>query len=196
MAREKLTEVTTDLITDSGTVLWSFVKGEQLEFPIILDFLEGSATTGYTFEAVVVEALNVLDQADRPNTIRPSGVQTVLTVRTPDFVGAWNSASQYNYEEVVSYGGLYYRLLSAVAYTSSTTPDLDATWEVTTLNRVYIQFPSTLGATYNVQPTVSGSVYGFFELRVTEPNNSVFRKTWKPTRGLVEILFSPTDIVP
>jgi hypothetical protein len=195
MAREKLTEVSTDLITDAGTVLWSFIKGEQLEYPITLDFLEGAATTGYVFEAVVVEALNVLDQQERPTTIKPAGVQTVLVVRRPDFVGAWNALTQYNYEEVVSYGGLYYRLLSGVAYTSATTPDLDATWEVTTLSRIYVQFPSTLGATYAVQPTVLGSIYGFFELRVTEPNNSVFVKTWKPVRGMVELLFSPTDIV-
>jgi hypothetical protein len=195
MAREKLTEVTTDLIADAGTVLWSFIKGEQLEYPITLDFLNGAATTGYVFEAVVVEALNVLDQQERPTTIKPSGVQNTLVVRQPDFQGAWSALTEYNYEEVVSYGGKYYRLLSGVAYTSATTPNLDAVWEETTLSRIYVQFPSSLGATYAVQPTVLGSVYGFFELRVTEPNNSVFVKTWKPVRGMVELLFSPSDIV-
>ena len=53
-----------------------------------------------------------------------------------------------------------------------------------------------LGNDYQVQPSVAGSTYGFFELRVTEPANPIFARTWKPIRGMVEIQFSPTDIVP
>jgi len=34
MARSRLTDPTLDLVTDAGAVLWSMVKGEQLEFPI------------------------------------------------------------------------------------------------------------------------------------------------------------------
>ena len=52
MARSRLTETTDDLVTDSGAVLWSFVKGEQLEFPITLNFVE-NVTAGYAYEAVV-----------------------------------------------------------------------------------------------------------------------------------------------
>ena len=40
MARSQLTEISEDLNTDSGSVLWSLVRGEQLEFPITMNFIE------------------------------------------------------------------------------------------------------------------------------------------------------------
>ena len=40
MARSRLTNTSQDLISDGGAVVWSFVKGEQLEFPITLNFIE------------------------------------------------------------------------------------------------------------------------------------------------------------
>jgi hypothetical protein len=70
---------------------------------------------------------------------------------------------------------------------------LDAKWEVTTLNKIYVQFPNTLATGWAVQPLASSATYGFFELRVTEPTDAVFTRTFKPVRGMVEILFSPTD---
>ena len=194
MARSQLTELADDLITDSGSVLWSFIKGEQLEFPVTMNFV-ADVTLGYTYEAVVIEALNVVNSDEKPTAIQPSGVQTVLTVRTPVKRGNWDSASAYNMEEVVYYGAKYYKLSTGVARINSTTPNSDPLWIETTLNKIYIQFPSTLSSTWAVSPAVNASVYGFFELRVTEPNNSIFRRTWKPIRGMVEILFSPTEIV-
>jgi hypothetical protein len=195
MARSKLTETKDDLIEDSGSVLWSFVKGEQLEFPITLTFVK-DVTAGYTYEAVVVEADNVPEDATVPTNIRSGGVQTKLTVRIPVDRGTWDSGQAYNKEEVVLYNGQYYKLAYGVARLSSVSPDLDSTWEKTNLNRVYLQFPKTLGATWSVQPTVGYPVYGFFELRVTAPADSIFQRTWKPIRGMVQILFSPTEIVP
>jgi len=195
MARSTLVNPTDDLISDSGAVLWSFVKGEQLEFPITMNFI-GNATAGYTYEAVVVEALNVVEQTEKPVTIRPGGIQTTLVVRVPTYRGTWNGTQAYNREEVVFYNGLYYKLLSGIARTNATPPSSDPLWEETTLNRVYLQYPSTLGSTWQIQPTVGFPTYGFFELRVTEPADAIFRRTWKPVRGMVEILFSPTDIVP
>jgi hypothetical protein len=195
MARSSLLETSDDLINDSGSVLWSFVKGEQLEFPISLNFVE-DVTTGYTYEAVVVEALNVANQTDRPITIKPSGVQTVLVVRIPTKRGNWDSAQAYNREEVVFYNNIYYKLLKGAGRVNSTPPSSDPLWQVTTLSKIYVQFPASLGNTWQIAPVVGSAVYGFFELRVTEPTDNIFRRTWKPVRGMVEILFSPTDIVP
>jgi hypothetical protein len=198
MSRAKLNVISSDVISDSGAVLWSFVKGEALEFPIYLDFLAtNQAVANYTFEAVVVEANNVADQDDKPDSIRVGGVQTVLTCRKPASLGNWNAATAYNYEDVVlnTSDSKYYRLLNGVNRVSATNPTVDPFWEETTLNRVYVQFPMTLASTWSVQPSVLGNAYGFFELRVTEPNNSIFVRTWKPVRGMVEILFSPTDVV-
>ncbi len=194
MARSPITEIADDLITDGGSVLWSFVKGEQLEFPITMNFIE-DVTAGYTYEAVVVEAANSVEDV-RPTTIQPGGVQTVLVVRVPTYRGTWDAAQAYNKEEVVLYNGVYYKLLTGAGRVNATPPSSDSLWSITSLSKLYIQYPSTLGATWTIAPSVGAPVYGFFELRVTEPPDSIFRRTWKPVRGLVQILFSPTDIVP
>jgi hypothetical protein len=191
MARSRLLDPANDLITDGGDVLWSFVRGEQLEFPITLNFVE-NVMAGYTYEAVVVEADNVAEQTTTPVTVKDGGITNVLVVRVPTNRGNWDSAQAYNKEEVVYYGGKYYKLVSGVALTNITTPDLDPNWLETSLSKVYLQFPKTLGSTWAQVPTVTTPVYGFFELRVTEPQDNIFRRTWKPIRGMVEILFSPT----
>ena len=195
MARSKLTNTSNDLITDSGAILWSFVIGEQLEYPITLTFIE-SAVSGYIFEAVVIEAANLPNQDTRPTTVEVAGIQTTLTVRIPTYIGVWSSGGAYNSEEVVQYSGLYYKLLTGAARVDPTPPDSDPAWELTTLNTVYVQFPSALGSTWAQAPEVEIPVYGFFELRVTEAANPIYIKTWKPVRGMIELLFSPTAVVP
>lgn len=198
MSRARLTQTPIDLVTDSGAVLLSIVKGEQLELPITLNFLADTSlkvSNNYIYEAVIVEANNVIGQTATPTELMPSAVKTTLTVRLPTYVGTWSSASAYNKDEVILYDGSYYKLISGSARTSATVPSSDALWEVTTLNTVYIQFPSTVANTWSIQPTVSSAVYGFIELRVTEPATSSFIRTWKPVRGVIEILFSPTDVV-
>jgi len=203
MARSRLTNTTQDLIADSGAVLWSFVKGEQLEFPITLNFVEDAsvkqdANKNYVYEAVVVEAQNIAGQTDRPTAVRvgASTVTTRLFVRLPKYIGTWQSVQAYNKEEVVLYAGKYYKLLQGSGRTSATLPNVDPLWAETTLNTIYLQFPSTLASTWQVQAAVDSPVYGFFELRVTEPIDPVFTRTFKPVRGMVEILFSPTDETP
>jgi hypothetical protein len=195
MARSKLTEIEDDLITDSGSVLWSFIKGEQLEFPITMNFIE-DVTSGYTYEAVVVEGANISGQDTPPVTIQPNGVQTNIVVRVPTKRGNWSAVDGYNKEDVVLYNGIYYKILLGSSRVNATPPNLDPVWQVTSLSKIYIQFSKTLGSTWAVAPIVGKPVYGFFELRVTEPNDAIFSRTWKPVRGMVEILFSPTDIVP
>jgi hypothetical protein len=198
MARSKITDTTEDLMTDSGAVLWSFVKGEQLEFPITLDFIESTSSVSYSYEAVVIEALNVSGQTDRPVTDKPNGVQTTLVVRVPVYRGVWDQAQAYNTEDVVLYNGLYYRKLreATEGVINSTPPSSSTKWSVTVPNRIYVRFPLTLGSTWEINPAVASPVYGFFELRVTEPSSYDFPRTWKPIRGMVELLFSPTHLVP
>jgi len=196
MARSRITDTgRKDLITDAGSVLFSFVKGEQLEFPVTLNFLE-DATAGYTYEAVVVEAQNLFGQTGKPTTVLAGGVQTVIPVRVPTNRGTWDAVQAYNTAEVVSHSGIVYQLVAGAAVVNAVTPDLDPNWTVTTLNKIHLQFPTTLADTYAISASVNSPIYGFFELRVTEPNTSVYRRTWKPIRGMIEILFSPTDIVP
>ena len=197
MARSRLTNTSQDLIADGGAVLWSFVKGEQLEFPITLNFVEDASVksnNNYVYEAVVVEAANVARQVDRPTDIRENGVQTRLFVRLPVYLGAWQAAVAYNKEDVVLYNNKYYKLVQGSGRVNSTVPTTDSMWTETNLNTIYLQYPSTLASTWTVQPVVDSPVYGFFELRVTEPQDQIFTRTFKPIRGMVEILFSPTDV--
>ena len=195
MARSKLSTVVSDLLSDGGNVLFSFVKGEQLEYPIDLNFI-ADAGNGYIYEAVVVEGDNTAGQTTPPVDIKANGTQTKLTVRIPTYMGAWAGATLYNAGQVVVYNSIYYTLLFGVSRSSSVPPPSDPLWQVTTLSRLYVQFPLTLGATWLNNPTVGSNVYGFFELRVTEASAASFPKTWKPVRGMVELVFSPTDVVP
>ena len=198
MARSRLTNTSQDLISDGGAVLWSFVKGEQLEFPITLNFIEDASvkpSNNYQYEAVVVEANNVAAQTDRPTSIKTGGVQTTLFVRLPIYLGAWQSAQAYNKEEVVLYNNTYYKLVQGSGRISSVLPNVDPYWEETVLNKIYVQFPSTLASTWSVQAYADNAVYGFFELRVTEPADQIYTRTFKPVRGMIEILFSPTSEV-
>lgn len=191
MARSSLTKVTNDLQSDSGSVLLSMVLGEQLEFQIQLGFL-AIATSDYTYEAVVIEADNVTP-GTIPTAAKTGGVQTVLNVRVPTYRGVFDIGNVYVREDVVLYtDNKYYKLRSTV---TGKTPGIDSVWELHNPATVYVQFPEWLGSNWSVQPLLNGVVYGLFELRVTEPEGSVFRRTWKPVRGLVSLDYSPTAIV-
>jgi hypothetical protein len=194
MARSRINTIETDLVSDSGSVLFSLVRGEALEFPIKVQFVNDIEP--YVLEAVVVEGENAFGQDEPPEDIEPSGVETTLFIRIPIRRGVWDAATAYNREDIVIHSGSYYKLLSGVARVASILPEEDPLWEETALNVIYVQFPASLVEDYKVLPIVGKPVYGFFELRVTEPNNSIFVHTWKPVRGMVEVLFSPTHIVP
>jgi hypothetical protein len=202
MARSQLNEIAIDANTDEGSILWSIVQGEQLEFPVTLNFLTNAY--GYTYEAVVMEAENVSGDDTVPTTPMPSGVNTTLTVRVPPEMGTWNSGTTYAREDVVEYpasSGLYFKSKASGNLNHAT--NLTQYWDSYVPNKVYIQFPEKLTQTsvspawaaWSVQPTFKSSVYGFFELRVTEPGGGIYQRTWKPMRGLVEVLYSPTAIV-
>jgi hypothetical protein len=195
MARSDITSPTVDLQSDGGSVLWSMVRGEQLEFPITLSFIE-NVGAGYTYEAVVVEGLNVAGEI--PSIAKPSGDQVTLNVRVPNYRNIWVATNSYDREDVIRYSNVYYKLGNQTSYISSTTPNLDPNWEIYIPNVVYVQFPAALSISpvWSVLPTATTAVYGFFELRITEPTGGIFRKTWKPVRGLVKIMYSPTEDVP
>lgn len=191
MARSSLTNITNDLQSDSGSILLSLVQGEQLEFAIQLGFLT-IATSDYTYEAVVIEGDNVTP-GTVPTAAKVGGVPTTLYVRVPNYLGAYNLNDPYPRESVVLYNGTYYK-----ARTTATgkTPGTDPAWEEHNPATVYVQIPDTLGSTWSTQPVLNGVVYGLFELRVTEPEGSVYKRTWKPVRGLISLDYSPTAIVP
>lgn len=191
MARSFIISEGEDLISDSGTVLWSLVVGEQLEYPITLNFVE-DVTENYTYEAKIIEANNESGQLNAPVNIRNNGTVTDINVRVPIKRGNWDAAQAYNKEEVVIYQGKPYKLLGGVARTNNLLPTQDSMWEETSLSKIYLQFPKSLGDTWSVKPGIGYAVYGFFELRVTEPPDYIFTRTWKPIRGMVQLQYSPT----
>ena len=196
MARSAITAITDDLIDDSGSVLWSLIQGEQLEFPIVLNFV-AVATSDYTYEAVVIEALNEDGATTVPTRARPSGVQTTLAVRVPTFKGVWDPAIQFFREDVVLYDNVYYRLDRSI-YTLSSLPSAGSPWVVHNPGTVYLQIPASLSVlpAWAIQPSITSPVYGYLELRITEPGGGVYQRTWKPVRGMVQLRYSPTANVP
>lgn len=196
MARARLGNIQDDLQKDDGAVLWSIVQGEALEFEVTLNFLT-NADAGFTYEAVVVEGQNIEGSGEKPEGTFVGAVETSLNVRVPPEKGAWNGATAYDREDVVFYVDRYYKLSVNTGYVNATTPDVDPVWEEFVPNKVYLQFPDTLSLSpaWAVQPLVNKPVYGFFELAVEEPVGAVFKRRWKPMRGMVEMLYSPTQQV-
>lgn len=60
-------------------------------------------------------------------------------------------------------------------------------------NTFKIVFPEDLIENWNQQPTPDKPVYGFIELEVRDVGTGDFQQIWKPLRGLVEVLYSPTE---
>jgi hypothetical protein len=195
MARSKITDLTVEQMSDSGSVLWSIVQGEQMEIPINIDFVKSPSS--YSYELAVVEALNVAAQTNAPAAVHDTPVIDILNVRYDTFVGVWSASGFYNAGEVVSYQGAAYLCISDDdGYTNATPPDMDLSWVLSSFGRVYVQVPSTLSSNWHQQPDVNSPVYAFVELRVTANYSLVYIETLKPVRGMIEVLFSPTAIAP
>jgi hypothetical protein len=69
-------------------------------------------------------------------------------------------------------------------------PILDA---VVTDNTFKIVFPESLIENWTQQPTPDKPVYGYIELEVRDTGVGTQQQIWKPIRGLVEVLYSPTE---
>ena len=129
MARTPITSTTVDLTVDNGNALWALVQGEQLEFPVVLNFLV-IATSDYTYEAVVMESDNILNDDGIPTKAKSGGINTTLVVRVPTWRGNWEAATSYNSQDVVYYttNSKYYKKIAGTG-ANATTPDLDTNWE-------------------------------------------------------------------
>jgi len=196
MARTTITAEGEDLVDDSGTVLWSFIRGEQLEFPIVINFLtDCTDSSGYEFAAIILEAENAPNQVEAPDTVESDGEITDLTegsgIRLLHNAGTWDAGTGYDAGDLVLYNTKYYSLLGGTARINSTTPNLDLYWAECTKNTIFVRFPDTLGSEWAIKPKIGYSTYGFFELSVQEPSDFAFRRKWKPVRGMVELLYSP-----
>ena len=64
---------------------------------------------------------------------------------------------------------------------------------VVTDNTFKIVFPENLIEAWTVQPSPDKPVYGYIELEVRDTGEGNLQQIWKPLRGLVEVLYSPTE---
>lgn len=144
MSRSKITSPSKDLVTDTGSVLFSMVEGEQFHFSLTLQWLTNISQ--YTITAKVVEANN-----DGLGTI-PSEVATTPTITT---------------------------------LPTLETSDSD--------NVFKLVIPSDLIANWAVRPKPNASVYGFMDLEIKDTGTEHEQQIWKPVRGLIEVLYSPTE---
>jgi len=55
--------------------------------------------------------------------------------------------------------------------------------------------PDDLVANYAVKPDVAKPVYGFIGLEIADNGEGGAQQKWKPLRGLVEILYSPSEAI-
>jgi len=197
MARSNITNIKQEFNVDRGSAMISIVRGEQLEIPIVLDFVEIAASSGYIFEAVVIEAANT-KPGEIPEEENPNGIETAVNVRIPSNMGQWVSGLAVNFGDFVSEGGRYYTPKRTTTAADTVSPSTDFNlWSELDPRTVYLQIPSTLSVNplWEVLPKVNKPVYGFFELTgVQSAQYGVvgFSKLTKPVRGLIEIRFSPS----
>lgn len=71
-----------------------------------------------------------------------------------------------------------------------TLPIIDS---VTTDNKFKLVIPETLIDSWAQQPTVDKPVYGFLGLEIDDGGVGNAKQVWKPLRGLVEVLYSPSE---
>lgn len=60
-------------------------------------------------------------------------------------------------------------------------------------NEIKLVIPQTLVSSFSVQPDVNKPVYGFIGLEVADLGVGSAQQVWKPMRGLIEILYSPSE---
>ena len=183
--RSRLLNPRQDLISDNGAILLSLIQGEQLEYPIVLN------TGSFVLNAVCVEGFNLPSQKRAPSAIRPGGVRTPLTIRKPNYRGTWNPIVAYDVGDLVVHEGRHLTRRISASPIDSSVPVDGPIWNEISAGTVYLRLPSELSMDWQIQPSVNSPVYGFIEVAVSETGGG-FPRTWKPVRGLIEYLYSPT----
>jgi hypothetical protein len=66
---------------------------------------------------------------------------------------------------------------------------------IPTDNVFKLVFPETLTSTWSTAPLPNKPVYGFFGIEIADAGVGSAQQIWKPVRGLVEVLYSPTEAI-
>lgn len=193
MPRATITNRKLDLNSDNGAILWSIIQGEQFESMLTFKYLED--IEDIIFKAVLIEAANVAltedDDAVVPSTVQASGKQNTLVMRKPVIV-PWDIGNQYQIAELVSYDSKYYSCIDTPPV--GTLPTDIMYYSEYNNNKVFLQFTKELSVNWTIAPQPKFPVYGFIEIAITD-SNVLFAQTLKSIRGMVEFVFSPTQLV-
>jgi hypothetical protein len=85
--------------------------------------------------------------------------------------------------------------LPATAATNPTITALDIIDTVSTDNVFDIVIPEGLIDSWATTPIPDKPVYGFIGLEIRDPGVGNEQLIWKPLRGLIEVRYSPTEVV-
>lgn len=66
--------------------------------------------------------------------------------------------------------------------------------DVSNDNKVVLVFPENLAEGFSPQPKPDMPVYAYIDFEIADTGVGPRQQIWKPFRGLVELLYSPTDI--
>jgi len=64
---------------------------------------------------------------------------------------------------------------------------------VTTDNKITLVIPDDLVEPYSPPPKPDKPVYAYIDLEIADTGSGINKQIWKPLRGLVEILYSPSE---
>ena len=158
MARSKITDTSTSLANDDGSVLIPIVNGEQLKFEVAINWL--ASLVSYNIHGNLVEGVNA--GGIKPTTAKTGGVRRLLSLDNG----------------LITYPG--------------------------SGNTFTFTIPYDLAITASPKPSPEESIFFFIDIEVGEPGTgdtispigdsaAVTKQVWKPIRGLVEVLYSPTE---
>jgi hypothetical protein len=86
-------------------------------------------------------------------------------------------------------------VLPAAAASTPSITNLDILDTVSTDNSFEIVIPEDLISSWGTTPIPDKPVYGFIGLEIRDPGVGNEQMVWKPLRGLVEVRYSPTEVV-
>jgi hypothetical protein len=179
-----------DLQTDNGNVLWSLIQGEQLEFPVILNFItvipstfvSEVSTPTYTLKGMIIEADNNLSDSGVPVIAKVGGKHYSCAIRVPPYKYEWTN-------NVATTGGNTVTTTATVTFAARNNPIPVGTLINVSGVAAAAATPTTC---YNVaSASVTASTTTSVSYTITAPSGT----TAITTQGVVSSLYKKEDVV-
>ena len=204
MARSRIRQTSVEANTDNGSILFSFAIGEQQLMDVTLDFL--NTLDNITLEAVMLEGANAGGRRPRGRPADGNGqtrkLQIVVNYTDTEVLpdGSTDTPRTGTGQILIDSDVMIDPATSGPVFPAFDDDDSEslrrtAGFTRSFTNSIRIVFPEAMGTDWDTQPQPDQPVYAFFGLKVAEQDNAgIPGQIWKPLRGLVELVYSPTDI--